>query len=84
MGVERHRLPAIGAVQAIVLPAEGDATIVGGDQPLVGDGDAMGVASHVPQDWLWPGERLLGVNDPLDLLERCRKAMKASLSARLA
>ena len=44
MGVERHRLPAIGAVQAIVLPAEGDATIVGGDQAPVGDGDAMRVA----------------------------------------
>jgi hypothetical protein len=28
---------------------------------LVGDGDAMGVAGHVPQDWLWAGERLLGV-----------------------
>jgi hypothetical protein len=38
---ERHRLPAIRPVEAIVLPAKGDATVVGGDQPPVGDGDAV-------------------------------------------
>src|SRR5262249_4869526 len=41
VGMERHRLPAIGAIKPIVLPAEGDATIVGGDEAPVGDGDAM-------------------------------------------
>src|SRR5262249_12685068 len=44
VGMERHRLPAIGAIKPIVLPAEGDATIVGGDEAPVGDGDAMRVA----------------------------------------
>jgi hypothetical protein len=43
-GIERHCLPAIGPIEPIVLPAEGDATFVGCDQSPVGDGDAMRVA----------------------------------------
>ena len=78
MGKERHGLPAIGPIAPVVLPAKGDATVIGGDQPPVGDGDAMGVTGHVPQDWLWPGERLLGVNDPLDLLERRKEGGEGS------
>src|SRR5215469_15502275 len=35
---ERHRLPAVGAVDAVVLPPEGDGIGVGGDQSAVGDG----------------------------------------------
>jgi len=35
VGVECHCLPAIGGIEAIVLPAEGDATVVGGDEPPV-------------------------------------------------
>ena len=31
MGVELDRLPAIGSIEPIVLPAERDATVVGGD-----------------------------------------------------
>jgi hypothetical protein len=38
MGVERHRLPAIGSIEPIVLPAECDTTLVGGDQPPVRPG----------------------------------------------
>src|SRR5262249_11796271 len=44
VGMERHRLSAMGPLKPIVLPAEGDATIVGGDEAPVGDGDAMRVA----------------------------------------
>src|SRR5262245_9878858 len=47
MGVGLHRLPAIGSIEPIVLPAERHATLVGGDQSLVGDSDAMCVARQV-------------------------------------
>ena len=41
---ERHGLPTVRACNAIVLPAERDAAIVGGEEAPVGDGDAVGVA----------------------------------------
>ena len=59
MGMECHCLPAIGAIKPIVLPAEGDPTVVGGDQPPVGDGDAMGVARQVAEHRFRPSEWLL-------------------------
>src|SRR5204863_3194153 len=55
---ERHRLPAAGPVDTVVLPPEGDGIGVGGDQSTVGDGDAMGVAREIAQDLLRPCERL--------------------------
>ena len=51
---ESHRLPAVGPVDAVVLPPEGDGIGVGGDQSAVGDGDAMGVAREIAQDLLRP------------------------------
>jgi hypothetical protein len=41
-GSECHDLLAVATIGAIVLPAEGDAGAVEGDQPAVGDGDAVG------------------------------------------
>jgi len=70
MGVERHRLPAIRSIEPIVLPAEGDTTVVDRDQSPVGDGDAVGVARQIAEDGFWPSEGLLAVNDPFDLLQR--------------
>src|SRR4030095_141148 len=70
MGVERHRLPAIGGSEPIILPAERHATVIGGDQSLIGDGDAMRVARQIAQYWFRPGERLFGVNDPFEFSER--------------
>ena len=43
-GAERHDFVSRAAIGAIILVAEGDAVVVGGDQPAVGDGDAVGVA----------------------------------------
>ena len=53
-----HRLPAGGAIGTIILPAEGDAAIVGGDEAPVGDGDAVRV------------ERLLGEVAGTSILRR--------------
>jgi len=48
---ERHQLGAVAPVGAVVLPPEGHAGVVEGDEPAVGDGDAvvsvMGVRPEV-------------------------------------
>ena len=75
---ERHRLPAIGSIEPIVLPAERHTTIVGGYQPPVGDGDAMRVAGEIAQYGFWAGERLLGVDDPFDLPQRGKEDAERS------
>ena len=84
VGGERHRLPAFGSVDAIVLPAEGDAVVVGRDETAIGDGDAVGVAREIAQHLLGSGERVLGVDHPFDLAQRGRKRLKARLSASAA
>ena len=67
---QRHGLVAVGAFDAIVLVLEGDAVLVDGDQAAVGDGDAVGVARQIGQHSLGPGERSLGVDVPLGVVER--------------
>src|SRR5438874_2576431 len=43
VGGERHLLVSLAALDAVILPFEGDAALVKGDQAAVGDGDAVGV-----------------------------------------
>lgn len=64
VGGERHDLLAVGAVAAIILVAEGDAGWPDGEQPLVGDGDAVGVAREIGEHRLGAGEGWLGVDHP--------------------
>ena len=47
VGIERHQLVASVGLGPIILPFEGHALAVDGDEPAVGDGDAMGVAGQV-------------------------------------
>jgi len=54
---ERH-LPLLIAV-GIVLPEESDLAVVEGEQTMVGNGHAMGVASQVAQHALGSAERRL-------------------------
>jgi hypothetical protein len=48
----------------VVLPAEGDSIVVEGGETMVGDGNAMSVASQVVEDMFCAAERRLGVDDP--------------------
>ena len=75
---ERHRLPPVGPVDAVVLPAERDAVVVGRDQTAIGDGDAVGVAREIAQHLLGPGERVLGVDHPFALAQRRQEALERS------
>ena len=57
------------AVMAVVAPAESDLTVLDGEEAVVGDGDAVGVAAEVVEDLVGAGEGGLGVDDPLGLAE---------------
>ena len=63
-GGQHHNLLTITTFGAIVLPSESDASAATGDQPAVGDGNAVGVARQIGQHRLWPAERTLGIDDP--------------------
>src|SRR6267154_554135 len=53
------------AACGVVLPAEGDSVLLEGDKTMVGDGDAVSVASQVMENMLCSAERWLGIDDPL-------------------
>ena len=90
IGGERHVLVSIAAFAAVVLPFEGNATLVAGDQAAVGDGDTVGVARQIGQHRLRPTERTFGVDDPFglavlifnNLLKKDRPASRASSTAK--
>ena len=79
VGRQRHGLVAGGPLDPIVLVLEGDAVLVGGQQPAIGDRDAVGVARQIAQHLLGPGERLLGVDHPIDLAQWRQIGMECSL-----
>ena len=56
---------AFFAVIGIVLPTETNFGLGDGDNPMVGDGDAMRITSQILQDVIWPAKGRLGINDPI-------------------
>jgi hypothetical protein len=61
MGGNGHDL--LFAAVGIVSPAEGDATVFEGHEPMVGDGDPMGITGQVVENVLGAAEGRLGVDD---------------------
>lgn len=70
VGGQAHSFVARASMFAVVLPAEGDAAIVQGDEPGVGDRDPVGISGKVREYRLGSGERTLGVDHPLALAQR--------------
>jgi hypothetical protein len=70
VGCEGHPFVTGRPVEPIVLVAEGDAILVGGDEAAIGDSDAVGVARQIVQNLLGPRERSFAVDDPLALPQR--------------
>ena len=66
--VERHHLALV--VGAIILPAKADTTVLAGEEPAVGDGDAMGVAAEIVEHLLRSAEWAFGIDDPFDIAQR--------------
>src|ERR1700757_4124930 len=68
MGGKGHDL--FFAAMSIVSPAEGDALVLEGHKPMVGDGYSMGVAGQVVENMFGAAEGWLGVDHPV-LLAKC-------------
>jgi hypothetical protein len=49
----------------IIFPAKGDLVVFEGDQAMVGDGDAMGVAAEITEDVMGTAERWFGIHHPV-------------------
>jgi len=61
------------AAVGVVLPAERHVAISKVDDPVVGDGNAVGVAGQVLKNVLRSAERRFGVHDPVLPEERTKK-----------
>ena len=60
--VERHHSLVISV--GIIFPAEGDLIVGEGNEAMVGDGDAMGVASEIAEEMMRTAEGGFGIDDP--------------------
>jgi hypothetical protein len=63
--VSRESHLPLAVPMGIVFPAEGDLTVLEGEQAMVGDGNTMGVTRQVVKDVFRPAEGWFGVNDPV-------------------
>ena len=76
-GRERHGGVTSCAFKAVIFDAEGDTALIETDQAAVGNGDPMGVARQVCQHGLWPRERFLCIDDPVDPAQRFEKGIES-------
>ena len=63
--IDRQAHDALLVAMSGVSPAEADLAVGEGDQPAVGDADAMGVSAEIAQGMFRPAEGTLGVDDPV-------------------
>jgi hypothetical protein len=54
---------------AIVFPLELNVIVFDVEQPVIGDGNAVGITAHVIEHLLGSGERSFGVDDPVALFQ---------------
>jgi hypothetical protein len=73
---DRHDL-LLAAVR-IVFPAKRDSIILERNQSMVGDGDAVRIASEIVQNMLGTAEGWLGIDDPVLAKELSEKPWKAT------
>jgi hypothetical protein len=65
---------------SVVLPSEGDLAVVDGQETMIGDGDAVRVASQVVKYMRRSSEGAFGVDHPILTKERPEESMKGLLS----
>jgi len=69
MDIKSHDFVAVRAFGSIILPGKGDLFVVDTDQPTVGNGDPVSVAGEIGEHRLRPGERFLGMDREVGLVE---------------
>ena len=74
-GADRHDADLISPV---VPPVEAHLAILEGDEPRVGDGDAVRVAGEIFQNLLRSAEGRLGINHPFGFFQLFGKALKCA------
>ena len=74
--LERHGLVAARPRDPVVLERERHTGRVGFDQPAVGDRHPVRIASEVGKHGFRSGERALGVDVPLDVVERAEERLE--------
>src|SRR3989442_13767190 len=62
IAVEVHDLQAVAV--GVVTPPEADAAVGDGDEAVVGERDAVGVAAEIREHMVGPGEGRLAIDDP--------------------
>src|SRR6266571_1846735 len=70
-----------------VPPAKGDLAVSEGDQPTIGDGDAVSVSAEIPDDVLRTAERAFAIDDPVvaeELPDPGRERLRMSEETQLA
>ena len=65
-----HRCVSTGALAPVIFDVERHASLVGGNQPAIGYGNAVGVTGEVGQYLLGSCEWPLGIDVPLGVVER--------------
>src|ERR1035437_4550493 len=70
------------AMVPIILVSEAHLTVFDVQQAMIGDGDAMGVATDVIQHLFWSGEGTLGIDHPFGLPYRFEIASKLAVIAK--
>lgn len=61
---------ALLAAACVILPSEGDMLLMEVQQPVVGNGDAMGVTAEIAQHLIGAAHGLFGIHDPASAIER--------------
>ena len=65
VGGKRHGLLLVAGRTTIILVGKCDASIIDGEDALVGDGHAVRIARQISQNRLWPRKGSLGINNLL-------------------
>src|ERR1035441_5578370 len=79
-----YRHLALLAAVSVVFPAKCDVAVGHGQEPMIGDGDAVGVACQVVEHILRSAEGAFAVDDPLLTKERSQERGKSLLRGQRA
>ena len=71
-----HGFVSTGAIDAVILDAEGDAVIVHTDQTTVRDRHPVRVTRQISQHGFGSGEGFFGVDDPVDFAQRKQESVE--------